>query len=63
MEIDLRAVLPLILLGIALVGYCIFDIARAEEVRWLPKWAWVVICMVSLPLGPILYLTLGRADR
>lgn len=63
MTIDLRALLPLIALALALVGYCVYDIVKAAEVRRLPKWAWVVICMVSLPLGPILYLTLGRSDR
>ena len=60
---DPLALAPLVLVGLALVGYCLYDIARAGAVRHLPKWAWVVICCVSIPLGPILYLTLGRPDR
>jgi ABC-2 type transport system ATP-binding protein len=36
------------------------DLAR-HEVRHLPKWAWaLVVVLGNLPLGPILYLTIGR---
>jgi hypothetical protein len=61
--VDPLALAPLVLLAVALAGYCLYDIAKATEVRHLPKWAWAVICCVSIPLGPILYLTLGRGSR
>jgi ABC-2 type transport system ATP-binding protein len=36
------------------------DLAR-HDVRHLPKWAWaMIILLASLPLGPILWFTLGR---
>ncbi|HVL52370.1 MAG TPA: PLDc N-terminal domain-containing protein, partial [Actinomycetota bacterium] len=25
-----------------------------------PKWAWAIICVVSIPLGGIVYLLAGR---
>jgi hypothetical protein len=39
---------------------CQVDIARAKEVRRLDRETWALICLVSLPLGCILYLALGR---
>ncbi len=40
----------------------LIDLARSP-VRYLPKWAWVLICLASIPLGGIIYLTVGRRDR
>jgi hypothetical protein len=31
-----------------------------EGVRYLPKWAWAIVCLISIPLGAIVYLVLGR---
>lgn len=62
-DIDLRALAPLIVLAVALAIYALVDLVRAPAVRYLPKWAWALICVLSLPLGPLAYLTLGRAPR
>jgi hypothetical protein len=59
------AALPILVLLVA-VGftvYCLIDIARADSVRYLPKWLWVVICLMSEPLGGIIYLIVGRSRR
>jgi hypothetical protein len=58
-EINWAAVAPLILVGIAFVGFCVYDIAH-HDVRYVPKWLWIVICCVSIPLGGIVYLLIGR---
>ncbi len=34
--------------------------ADAKQVRLLPKWVWVAICLLVPILGGILYITLGR---
>jgi hypothetical protein len=60
--IPVAALLPLVVLLLAFVVYCLVDIAR-HEVRYLPKWAWVLICLLSVPVGGIVYLTMGRAQR
>jgi hypothetical protein len=55
---------PLLLfvaLGIGFDAYCLRDIVRATEVRYLRKWVWALICLAQMPLGGILYLTIGRA--
>ena len=58
----LAALIPLVLLCLAFVGYCLFDLYRSE-VRYLPKWAWALICVASVPVGGIVYLTVGREHR
>ncbi len=53
-------VLIIVPLGIGFDVFCLMDIVRAAEVRFLPKWAWALICLVQMPLGGILYLAIGR---
>jgi hypothetical protein len=45
---------------LAFALFCLLDLARARQVRYLPKWAWALICVVQIPLGGIFYLSLGR---
>jgi hypothetical protein len=55
---------PVLVLGVVFVGFVIFcwvDIVRAETVRNLPKWEWAIICLISVPLGGILYLVFGKS--
>ena len=56
------ALLPLALLAIGFVGYCIVDIVRSD-VRYLPKWAWILISAASIPFGGLVYLLIGRQPR
>jgi len=58
-EIPWAAVAPALLLAVAFVGYCLYDLSRSR-VKYLPKWAWAIICVVSIPLGGIVYLLAGR---
>jgi hypothetical protein len=52
-------------LGLAagFIALCLADIARAAQVRYLPKWAWVLICLFEIPLGGIMYLSIGHIGR
>jgi hypothetical protein len=34
--------------------------APSSQVRNLPKWVWVVLCLVTGPVGSALYIFLGR---
>ena len=36
------------------------DLAHAQRVRFLPRWAWAVLCLAQIPLGGIAYLLAGR---
>jgi len=50
-------------LAIGLDAFCLIDIARAAQVRYLPKWAWALICLIQTPGGAILYLSIGHVGR
>jgi ABC-2 type transport system ATP-binding protein len=59
----LFALVPLLVLVIALDAYCLIDLARAKSVRYAPKLVWaLVILFISAPLGALIYLFAGR-DR
>ena len=53
---------PLLILALAFVIYCWVDIYR-NDVKYLPKWAWAIIALLSIPIGGIVYLVVGRATR
>jgi hypothetical protein len=62
MDIPWAALAPLVVLAVAFVGYCLFDLSR-NDVRHLPKWLWVVIVIISIPVGVIVYLMAGRQPK
>ncbi len=49
-----------LLVAVGFEVFCLVDLARAEEVRYLPKWGWLIVSLVSIPLGGIIYLVVGR---
>ncbi len=53
-----------VIVAVALVAgwevFCLADLARADRVRFLPRWAWAVACLIQIPLGGVLYLLIGR---
>ena len=54
---------PLALLCVLLLAFvvaCWVDLARAKQVRYLPRWLWALVCLISIPLGGILYLVFGK---
>ena len=62
MDIPFAALVPILVAALAFVVYCWVDISRSE-VRHLPKWAWAVVCVISVPMGGIAYLLFGREHR
>lgn len=63
MAMNLAALAPIIVVAVGFAVFCVVDIARATSTRHMPKWAWIVACVVSIPLGGIFYLLMGRDDR
>jgi hypothetical protein len=53
-------VLLVVALGIGFDAYCLADIARATEARYLSRRRWALLCLIQIPLGGILYLCIGR---
>lgn len=58
-SIPVSAIAPLVVVGILFIGYCWYDIIKSK-VRYLPKWLWMIICLLSVPIGGIIYLLVGR---
>lgn len=58
----IAALAPVILAFLLFEVYCLVDIAR-RDVRRLPRWAWYFVVLLSIPLGGVAYLLLGRGDR
>ena len=58
-SIPWAGLIPVAVLVVGFLIYCVVDIAR-HDVKHLPKWAWIVISCVSIPLGGIIYLLVGR---
>ncbi len=52
--------LPVLVAAAGFAAFCLADLARAGEVRYLPKWGWAIACLVSIPLGGIMYLSAGK---
>lgn len=55
----LQAVLPILLFAVLWMGYCLNDL-RTAQVQHLPKWAWAIAIVASVPVGGIAYLAFGR---
>ena len=52
-------------MAVGFVVFCLVDLVRAQQVRYLPKWAWAMLCLgigLTIPFGGILYLVIGK-DR
>lgn len=62
MDVPWAAIVPVLVLALGFVAYCLFDLSRSE-VRHLPKWGWAIACVISVPLGGIAYLLVGREPR
>jgi hypothetical protein len=56
-------IIPAFVAGAGFVAFCLADLARASEVRYLPKWGWALACFISIPLGGIIYLSIGKVRR
>jgi hypothetical protein len=50
----------LVIVAGAFEAFCLVDLYRAAAVRYLPKWAWAGICLISIPIGGIVYLSIGK---
>ncbi|HEX2851298.1 MAG TPA: PLDc N-terminal domain-containing protein [Acidimicrobiales bacterium] len=61
-DVPVAALVPLVLIAVGFVVYCLVDLARAPSVRYLPKWVWALVCLASVPVGGIVYLLVGRGD-
>ena len=56
----MAVLIPILIVVLALDVFCFVDLYRAEEVGYLPKWAWAIIIILIHFFGAIGYLIFGR---
>jgi ABC-2 type transport system ATP-binding protein len=61
MSLPLEYVTAILAVAVGFAAWCLVDVARAGEVRYLPRWAWAVVICVSVPGGGLVYLIFGKA--
>ena len=57
----LPLLIPIILIQLGLMVFCLLDLARRERTRG-PKWMWALIIILGELIGPIVYLVVGRQE-
>ena len=58
----LPLIAPLLIIELTLVVIALVDLFRRQEVKYFPKWGWVLVILLINLIGPILYLIIGREE-
>ncbi len=58
----LLALIPIIILNVALVIWCVIDWTKRDRFAYFQKYVWLIIILFIQLIGPILYLIIGRKD-
>ena len=58
----LPLIIPLVVIQLGLMVFCLLDLKNRELVKHLPKWGWALIIILGELVGPIVYLLIGRGD-
>jgi hypothetical protein len=56
----LWALIPILLIEIALIAYCLIDWLKRDKFRWFNKWIWLLIFVFIQIIGAILYILLVK---
>ena len=56
------AIVPLVIIELALMIAAYMDLARREHVAGGSKWIWAIVILISF-VGPILYFVLAREEQ
>ncbi|PCF38137.1 hypothetical protein B5C06_12135 [Staphylococcus delphini] len=59
----IKILIPIIILIIIYLIVCYHDLCKINMVKYLPKWVWSIIIIISIPLGGVIYFLLGRETR
>lgn len=60
MNIEITFLLPILILQVIFSIYCFLIIAK-NPVKFIPKWAWAILCINTI--GCIAFLILGRNEE
>ena len=54
--------IPILIVQLGLMAYCLVDLYKRGHTRNGPKWMWAMIIILGELIGPIIYLLLGREE-
>ena len=55
--------IPLVALSLGLTIWALVDLLSSERVvAFGPKWLWLIVILISTPIGPLIYFFVGRRD-
>ncbi|MDI6605483.1 MAG: PLDc N-terminal domain-containing protein [Thermoanaerobacteraceae bacterium] len=55
----IKLILPLFIIQLGLTVFSIYRLSK-DKVKYIPKWAWLLIIIFGEILGCIIFLTIGR---
>lgn len=55
----IKLLLPLILIELALKIFSLYKLYK-EDVKYLPKWGWLLIVLFINTIGPVTFLIIGE---
>lgn len=58
-DISWNVILPILIISLALTVFALVDCIRTQQTNG-PKWMWILIILLSNPLGPVFYFVIGR---
>ncbi len=65
MSLDLKfyvAVIPLVVLNLAMVIWCVVDLTKRKNFKHFDKKIWLIVILFIQLFGPLAYLLTGRGD-
>lgn len=60
--VSMWVIAPIAILGLSILAWALIDVIRrpADRMRYLPKWAWLLVVLLGNTLGQLVYLFVGR---
>ena len=58
----LWGIIPLVLINLGLILYCLVDWLKRKEFKWVDKWVWLALFVFIQFIGPVLYILLIRKN-
>ncbi|MCL1594739.1 MAG: hypothetical protein M3132_10355 [Actinomycetia bacterium] len=53
---NIAAWMPFFVIGFAILGVAVWHLAT-HDVPYMPKWAWVLFMIFTIPIGAIVYIS------
>jgi hypothetical protein len=61
--VNIKVLIPVVILVVIYVAFFVYDILTRSHTKYLPKWLWMIICFISIPLGGIIYYFVGHVPN